>query len=174
VGTCYENDSESQQSPRVQSIPRRRLPIVDPRAHGKAPHQPGIIGLQQCGRRSHIRHPRIKPQLVAVWIENHWHPAVHDRGDSIWNRGQDRTGLEPLSARVLPPIPDSREREQFPSIDFKALWLFGFAQSRPLVEPVCRNQAPARFQCIAERRLRGCRFGPCVDHAGSAGRVLGP
>jgi hypothetical protein len=50
--------------------------MIDPRAHGIAPHEPSIEGLQQFGRRSQIRHPRIKPNVVGVWIENHWHPVV--------------------------------------------------------------------------------------------------
>jgi len=37
--------------------------VIDPTAHRKASHHPGIVGLQQIGRRIHIRHSRIKPQL---------------------------------------------------------------------------------------------------------------
>jgi len=33
--------------------------VIDPSAHGKAPHQPGIARLQQVGRRSHIIQFRI-------------------------------------------------------------------------------------------------------------------
>ena len=51
--------------------------VVDPGAHGVAPHQPGIEELQQVGHRSHIRHSGVEPQVVAVWIEDHWHPVVH-------------------------------------------------------------------------------------------------
>jgi hypothetical protein len=42
---------------------------VDPSAHGIATHQPGIRGLQQFGRRTHIRHAGVEPQVVAVWIK---------------------------------------------------------------------------------------------------------
>ena len=42
-------------------------------------------------------------------------------------RCQDRTGLDPLSARVFPAIPQPREREQLPGIDFKAVRLLRFA-----------------------------------------------
>jgi hypothetical protein len=35
--------------------------VVDPGAYGKAPHQPGIAGLQQFGRRTHIIHSRTEP-----------------------------------------------------------------------------------------------------------------
>jgi hypothetical protein len=44
---------------------------VDPFAHWIAPHCPGIERLQQFGRRSDIRHSGIKPQLVAIWIEDY-------------------------------------------------------------------------------------------------------
>ena len=40
---------------------------IDPRAHGIAPHQPCIEGLQKFGRRSGIPHTRIEPQVVAIW-----------------------------------------------------------------------------------------------------------
>jgi hypothetical protein len=34
--------------------------VVDPSAHGIAPHARGIVGPQQFGRRCHIPHSRIK------------------------------------------------------------------------------------------------------------------
>jgi hypothetical protein len=51
--------------------------IVNPRAHRIAPHQPSIKALKQFGRRSHILHAGAQPQIVAVWIEDHWHAVVH-------------------------------------------------------------------------------------------------
>ena len=50
--------------------------MVDPRAHGIAPHQPGIVGLQQFGRSCDFCHARIEPQVVAVWIKDDWHSVV--------------------------------------------------------------------------------------------------
>ena len=50
--------------------------MIDPRAYRIAPHRPRIVGFQQFGRRSYIRHSRIKPQLVVVWIKYDWHPVV--------------------------------------------------------------------------------------------------
>jgi hypothetical protein len=47
--------------------------MIDPRAHRIATHEPGIEGLQQFGRRSHILHSRIEPiesRVVAIRIEN--------------------------------------------------------------------------------------------------------
>ncbi len=35
--------------------------VIDPRAYRIAPHQPGIEGLQQFGRRSHISDAGIEP-----------------------------------------------------------------------------------------------------------------
>jgi hypothetical protein len=49
---------------------------VDPRAHGIAAHYPSIIRLQQFGRRSHILHSGVEPQIVAVWIEDDWHAVA--------------------------------------------------------------------------------------------------
>ncbi len=43
--------------------------VIDPSGHGIASHQLGIVGFQQVGRRSHILHSRIEPQVVTVWIE---------------------------------------------------------------------------------------------------------
>jgi hypothetical protein len=37
---------------------------IDPHSHRIAPHQPGIARLQQFGRRSHIRHFGVEPQVV--------------------------------------------------------------------------------------------------------------
>ena len=51
--------------------------VIDPRAHGIATHQPGVAGPQQLGRRAHILHTRIEPQIVAVWIKDHWHAVVN-------------------------------------------------------------------------------------------------
>ena len=49
---------------------------IDPSAHRIAPHQPSVEGLQQVGRRGHIRHSRIEPNVVGVWIEDDWHAVV--------------------------------------------------------------------------------------------------
>src|ERR1700680_368823 len=37
--------------------------VVDPRAQRMAPHEPCVAGFQQVGRRTHIFHPRIKPEV---------------------------------------------------------------------------------------------------------------
>jgi hypothetical protein len=68
----------------------------------------------------------------------------------------------------------ARRSRADPIIDFKAVWLLGFPRSHPLLEPVCRDQAPAEFQCIAERRLRGRGLSPSIDHPSSSRRVLRP
>jgi isoaspartyl peptidase/L-asparaginase-like protein (Ntn-hydrolase superfamily) len=57
--------------------------MVDPTAHGIAPHQPGIERLQQIGRGSHICHSGIKPDVVGIWIENDWHAVVNGGGHGI-------------------------------------------------------------------------------------------
>src|ERR1039458_1332228 len=43
-----------------------------------------------------------------------------------------------------------------------------------IIEPVCRDQAPAGFQCITKGRLDARCFRRCVDHTGSSRRVSGP
>jgi hypothetical protein len=45
-------------------------------SHGIASHQPGIVGLQQIGRRIHGPHAGIEPQVVDICIEDHGHPVV--------------------------------------------------------------------------------------------------
>jgi integrase len=50
--------------------------VVDPGAHGIAAHQPGIERFQQFGRHTHIPHPRIEPQVVAVGVEDDGHSVV--------------------------------------------------------------------------------------------------
>jgi hypothetical protein len=51
--------------------------VVDPSDHGKAPHQPGIEGLQKFGSCIHVFYSRIEPQVLAVWLKNNGH-AVAD------------------------------------------------------------------------------------------------
>jgi hypothetical protein len=50
--------------------------VIDPRTNGIAPHQPRIVGLQQFGRRNHVPHSRIEPQVIAIWIKNDGHSVV--------------------------------------------------------------------------------------------------
>src|ERR1700730_13447155 len=47
--------------------------MIDPRTHRIAPHQPSIVGFQQFGRCLNIRHPRIEPEIIRVWIEDDGH-----------------------------------------------------------------------------------------------------
>jgi hypothetical protein len=79
--------------------------VVDPSAHGIAPHQPSIEGLQQFRHLNHILHSRIEPQIVAVRIKDDRHSVVDSSGHGIWRRGQNRAGLDPFSACVSPAIP---------------------------------------------------------------------
>ena len=65
--------------------------VIDTSTYATAPHQPGIVG--QIGGRTHIPHARIEPQVVAIWIENHWHAVMDGCGHSVWGRGQNRAGL---------------------------------------------------------------------------------
>lgn len=50
--------------------------VVDPTAHRVAPHEPGFAGSQQVGDGFDLCHAGIEPQVVAIWIEDHWHPVV--------------------------------------------------------------------------------------------------
>jgi hypothetical protein len=50
--------------------------MVDPTAYGIAPHQPSIAGPQQFGGSTHVPHPGIEPQVVAIWIEDDRHAGV--------------------------------------------------------------------------------------------------
>ena len=50
--------------------------MVYPTAHGIASHQPGIARLQEIGRRHHIFHAGVEPEIVGMWIKNDWHPVV--------------------------------------------------------------------------------------------------
>ena len=66
------------------------------------------------------------------------------------------------------------ESEQLTFTDLETIWLLGFPVSLPLVERICRNQAPAGFQRIAERRLGARRFRSGIDHPCSTRRVRRP
>jgi hypothetical protein len=50
--------------------------MIDPRAYRVAPHEAGVVRLQKFGDRCNVLHSRIEPQVIAVWIENDWHPVV--------------------------------------------------------------------------------------------------
>jgi len=51
---------------------------VNATAYGKASHRSGIAGLQQFGSGFDLCHAGIEPNVVAVWIEDHWHPVVEN------------------------------------------------------------------------------------------------
>ena len=122
-----------------------------------------IVWFQQVGDRRHIIHSGIEPEVVAVGIENHRHPIVDGSGHFIWNRREDRTRLDPLPFGVLPPVPDSREREQLAFIYFKAERLLGRACSLPFIEAICGDQTSAESQRIAKCGLGSCRLRFRVD-----------
>jgi hypothetical protein len=60
--------------------------VIDPRAHRIALHKPGIIGPQQIGRRSHIRHARIKPNILGIWIEANGRLVMEGQSQPDWRR----------------------------------------------------------------------------------------
>lgn len=78
---------------------------------------------------------------------------VNLSGYCVWRRGKNRASLDPVAARVFPSLPESRKSKQLAVVDLETVWPFGFSGAHPFVKPIRRNQAPAGFQCIAERRL---------------------
>jgi hypothetical protein len=42
------------------------------------------LGPQQFGRRAHIVHAGVQPQIVAVWIEDYGHSVVDGQGQPDW------------------------------------------------------------------------------------------
>jgi hypothetical protein len=79
-------------------------------------------------------------------------------GGKYFNGSQGAAYVFAEPARVSPSIPESREREQFAIINFKAIRLFRFALALPLVETIGGDKAPTIGQRIAERGLRCSRF----------------
>jgi hypothetical protein len=148
--------------------------VVDAAADGEAPHLAGIVGLQQFRDNLHVGHAGIEPQIVALAVEDHRHSVVDGCSNGIRHCGQNRARLDLLPLSVFPPVPQSREREQLAIIHFKTERLFGCESSFPLIETVTGDQAPAEFQMIAESRLLGGCFRPCVDRACSARGVFSP
>jgi hypothetical protein len=50
--------------------------VVDPCAHGIAPHLEGIIGPDEFGDSIDVSHPRIEPEVAAIGIEDHGHTIM--------------------------------------------------------------------------------------------------
>jgi hypothetical protein len=57
--------------------------VVDATAHGIAPHQPGIVRLQQLGRSAPIVHAGVQPQIMGFL------PALKADGPAIAVSGDD-------------------------------------------------------------------------------------
>jgi hypothetical protein len=74
-----KDESESPRVSRVRSIQHHHSPQNLSECSRVAPHQPGIVGLQQVGRSGQIRLPRFEPYVVAVWIEDHSHAVMNYR-----------------------------------------------------------------------------------------------
>jgi hypothetical protein len=127
---------------------------VDPRAHGIAPHEPGVAGLQQLGRRSYIIHPRIEPQVVAVRLKDDRHAVVDGRGYRVRRRGQNRAGLQRVAARVPPAIPNSREGEQLPSLTSKQYGCFALPLLPVDIEPRTPDLPSFQFRPAMPARTR--------------------
>lgn len=65
--------------------------VVDPRANRVRSHQPRIAGLQQIGDRFNVRHSRIEPQVLVVWVKDDGHSVVDGGCHGIRRRGKNRT-----------------------------------------------------------------------------------
>ena len=104
--------------------------IVDPSAYGIASHQPSIVGLQHLGRRCQFSSSRIKPQVIAVWIKNHWHPVVHGeaRAFGVVVRIEQVSTTLPLGSLHRSHIPanannsPSSTSKQYGCLAFPVLW----------------------------------------------------
>ena len=148
--------------------------VVDSIAYGMAAHELSVVWLQYVGYRVCIPHAWIKPQIVIVPIKYDWHSVVNGTGHSVGSCRQNRTRLQEPAGRIFPSFPDPRKCEQLTFIDLKAVRLFFLSKPLPLIKPICGNQASAKFQRIAECRLRRRRFRSRVYHASAYGRVFCP
>jgi hypothetical protein len=100
--------------------------VIDPRADRKASHQPRIVGLQHLCHHSHVRKPRIEPQVVVIGIgqinQDFRHSVVDGSGYSVRRRGKNRARSDPIAARVFPSLPEFSEREQLTVVDLEAIY----------------------------------------------------
>jgi len=85
--------------------------VVDPATHGIATHLSTVAGRQQITDLICVLHPRIKPEVIAIGIEDHGHSVVDGGGDLVGGGRQNGTGREPGAAWVFPLVPNSREGE---------------------------------------------------------------
>jgi hypothetical protein len=138
--------------------------MVDPRTYRERTHAVRVVGLQQFRDDLHVGYAGIKPHIIALAVENHWHSVVDGCSNSIRHCGQNRARLDPLPLSVFPSVPQPGEREQLSVIDFEAKGPLGDSHPRPLVKTVCGNQAPPKPQKIPKRRLRGGSLRPRVYH----------
>src|SRR5262249_16154742 len=75
---------------------------------------------------------------------------------------------------IFPTVPQSSKGEQFAVANLEAERLLPFYRAHPLVETVCRDQAPTEFQGVAEGGLCGGCLLLRGDRAHWTGRVFCP
>ena len=127
------------------------LDLVDPSAHRVLAHRTSVRREQpQCAFRILCR--GIEPEMVVVGPQDCRHSIVDVGQQSIWGGRQNRTALDHFSPRISPPVPQPSEGENLPIAYLEAVGLLALTVPHPLIESVRRNQAPLRFERLAERR----------------------
>jgi hypothetical protein len=107
--------------------------VVDPRTHGIATHQPGVVGLQQIGSHTHFLHSGIEPEVVGIRIENHWHAVVDRRGHSVWGGCQKYSAVTSrIYLRSAGPLVFLGASKSIPTR------VSGSAATRGIMLPACR------------------------------------
>ena len=132
--------------------------VIEAVAHRIAAHATCVKWLQKCGDLRGVVHYGIEPEFVDIGIEDYGHSVMHSRGHGVWRSGQNRAGLQPIPARILPAVPETGDRKQLPSVHFKAKRLLGSSRAFPFVKAIGGNQTAAIFESVREYRLGTRRF----------------
>ena len=126
-------------------------------------HLFGLVRPQQIERET-FRLFAIQPAVVISRVQDNRHPWVDRRHHFIRFRGHDGEGLEPVSVRVLPGVPEAREAQQIAVREFEAVGLLKRRRNfAPLIKSVGADDASPLFHRFTPGRSLHDRLRACVD-----------
>jgi hypothetical protein len=98
--------------------------MIDPHAHGIASHRLGVLGLQQFRDDLHVGHAGIEPEVVTIWMKDHWDSVVDAGGHGIRRGGQNRARFDPWPSVFFQPSHSPANAKISPSFTSKQYGCF--------------------------------------------------
>ena len=147
--------------------------IVDIVAHGNRLHRRRGEGITKLANALWPS-PRQQPRISLLTIQYDRHAIVDGFDQRVSNGCQNGKGLEHVSIRTTPAVPETRKPKRSTLVEAEQVGLLTPGTLLPLVKAVRRHQTTTAGDALTKRRFLTHRFHSGINHPMASRGLLQP